>query len=165
MKKITITTEISEINNTESLDPENQELIQKASDAAKSSWSPYSGFAVGAAVRLANGIIIPGANIENAAFPSGICAEHAALSTAASAFPNVEPTAIAITAFSKGVQVQMPVAPCGKCRQVIAESENRYKRPIKLFLAGKTKIYIVESASDLLPLVFSQKDLNSDVQK
>lgn len=160
MKKITITTKISETTSLHELTSDDQEIISRALNSAKSSWSPYSGFSVGAAVRLADGTIVTGANVENAAFPSGICAEHTALSSAASNFPDIAPVAMAITALSKGKQVLMPVAPCGKCRQVIAETENRYNKSIKLFLAGKDKITIVESGSDLLPLVFSKKDLS-----
>jgi len=164
MKKITINTIISETTSLQDLTIEDQEIISRAMNAAKASWSPYSGFSVGAALRLEDGTIVTGANVENAAFPSGICAEHTALSAAASNFPEVPPVAMAITALNKGKQVLMPVAPCGKCRQVIAETENRYNRAIKLFLAGKEKITIIEIGSDLLPLVFSQKDLNSSGQ-
>lgn len=164
MKKISITTIISETSNLHDLDIEDQDIISRALIAARASWSPYSGFSVGAAIRLANGSIVTGANIENAAFPSGICAEHTALSSAASSYPDIAPVAMAIAALNKGKQVLAPVAPCGKCRQVIAETESRYKRNIKLFLAGQKKTIIIERGSDLLPLVFSQKDLNPSGQ-
>jgi cytidine deaminase len=164
MKKITITTKISETTSLNDLTAEDQEIISRAMNAAKASWSPYSGFSVGAALRLEDGTIVTGTNVENAAFPSGICAEHTALASAATTLPELAPVAMAITALTKGKQVLMPVAPCGKCRQVIAETENRYGKPIKLFLAGREKITIIESGSDLLPLVFSQKDLNSSDQ-
>lgn len=160
MKKISITTSISETTNLHDLEIEDREIISRALTAAMASWSPYSGFSVGAALRLANGVIVTGTNVENAAFPSGICAEHTALSSAASNYPEIAPVAMAITALNKGKQVLAPVAPCGKCRQVIAETENRYKKDIKLFLAGQNRITIIEKGSDLLPLVFSQKDLN-----
>jgi cytidine deaminase len=161
MKKITISTEITETSSPLDLPSEDQELITKAYKAAENSWSPYSNFAVGAAVRLIDGTIVTGSNVENASFPAGICAEHTALSSAAANFPTLKPISMAITAISKGVSVQMPVAPCGKCRQVIAETETRYNQPIRLLLAGKKKIVIVQNGSDLLPLMFSQKDLNS----
>nr|WAY00073.1 cytidine deaminase [uncultured bacterium] len=161
MKKISITTTISETNSLNDLGIEDQEIISLALSAAGASWSPYSRFAVGAALRLANGVIVTGTNVENAAFPSGICAEHTALSTAASSYPEIAPVAMAITALNKGKQVVTPVAPCGKCRQVIAETENRYKRDIKLFLVGQNKVTIIERGCDLLPLVFSQRDLSS----
>jgi cytidine deaminase len=161
MKKITITTQISETTDSAlELPAADQELIASAYKAAGTSWSPYSNFAVGAAVRLADGTIVAGANIENASFPCGICAEHNALSTAASNYPDIGPVAMAITAVSKGAPLDIPVAPCGKCRQVIAETETRYNRPVRLLLAGKDKIVIVERGSDLLPLMFSQKDLS-----
>jgi cytidine deaminase len=161
MRKITISTEIYETENLSKLSPENQQLIAEAKTAAENSWAPYSKFAVGAAVRLSDGTIVRGCNVENAAFPSGICAEHNALSTAAASFPGKIPLAIAITAFSKGTQVTLPVSPCGKCRQVIAEEETRHNQSMKIILAGSSKIIIVEKGSDLLPLLFSKNDLNA----
>jgi cytidine deaminase len=164
MKKITISTQISETSSTLDLPAGDQELIESAYKAAATSWSPYSNFAVGAAVRLADGTIVTGANMENASFPCGICAEHNALSSASTSFPDIKPVSMAVTAVSKGVPLEMPVAPCGKCRQVIAETETRYNSPVRLLLAGKEKIVIVEKGSDLLPLMFSQKDLSSVIR-
>ncbi|MFO7574046.1 MAG: cytidine deaminase [Bacteroidales bacterium] len=162
MKKVSILTEIFETNSPDDLNIEDQKLIEAALNAAGSSWSPYSGFAVGAAVRLTDGSIVPGCNIENAAFPSGICAEHNALSSAAALFPGIAPSAIAITAVKEGVQVSLPVSPCGKCRQIIAEEESRHNKPLRIILAGSSKVTIIGKGSDLLPLTFSHKDLNPD---
>jgi cytidine deaminase len=162
MKKVNIITEIFETDNIKDLNVDDQELVESARNAAGSSWSPYSGFAVGAAVRLSNGSIVTGCNIENAAFPSGICAEHNALSTAAASFPGIAPSVIAITALKEGVQITHPVPPCGKCRQIIAEEESRYNKPLRIIMAGSSRVTIIEKGSDLLPLTFSHKDLNPD---
>lgn len=162
MKRIRIETEILETGSLDELESEDQELIKAATLAAGASWSPYSGFAVGAAVRLTDGTIVPGCNIENAAFPSGICAEHNALSSAAAKFPGNAPEAMAITALKDGVIVSQPVSPCGKCRQIIAEEESRYGKPIRLILAGKSYAFIVGKGSDLLPLLFSFRDISPD---
>ena len=164
MKRINIVTEILETDNTKNLSIDDQELIEAALKAAASSWSPYSGFAVGAAVRLTDGRIVPGCNIENAAFPSGICAEHTALSSAAASFPGIAPSAIAITALKEGVQIPLPVSPCGKCRQIIAEEESRYNKPLRIIMAGSSKITIIGKGSDLLPLTFSHRDLNPELR-
>jgi cytidine deaminase len=159
MKKITLSIEISETCDIDDLSNEDRDLISDALAAAATSWSPYSGFSVGAAVKLADGTIVKGSNIENASFPSGICAEHNALSAAATGNPESEPVAMAVIALNKGIPVQLPVAPCGKCRQIIAETETRYGKPVRLILAGQEKIIIVESGSSLLPMLFSKKDL------
>jgi len=164
MKRICVETEIFETGNPGELSADDQELIKIALKAAGSSWSPYSGFAVGAAVRLEDGNIVSGCNVENAAFPSGICAEHNALSSASASFPGVAPVVIAVTAMKAGVQVSLPVSPCGKCRQIIAEEESRYKRPVRIIMAGSSKVTIIEKGSDLLPLLFSHKDLSPDLR-
>jgi len=159
MRSIRIETEITEFENTGDLSREDQELVRAAREAAKASWSPYSGFAVGAAVRLVNGIVIQGCNVENAAFPSGICAEHNALSSAASLHPGIAPESIAVTAVARGIPVEQPVSPCGKCRQIIAEEETRYRRSVRVIMAGTKSIRIISKGSDLLPLLFSGKDI------
>jgi cytidine deaminase len=115
---------------------------------------------VGAAVRLENGMIVTGANIENAAFPSGICAERNALSNSASNYPDKKPVAIAIAAGTTNGLTIEPVPPCGNCRQVIAEEEFRNSRNIRVILTGKSKIQVIEKGSDLLPLQFSRNIMN-----
>jgi cytidine deaminase len=164
MKKITVGTEIFESENISDFSPDDQRLIAAATEAADSSWAPYSKFSVGAAVRLSDGTIVKGCNVENAAFPSGICAEHNALSTSASLYPGLKPVAIAISALKNGRQVSAPVAPCGNCRQVIAEEESRHNTSIRVIMTSKGIIRMVERGSDLLPLLFSQKDISPDSQ-
>lgn len=134
--------------------------MQHARNAAQRSYSPYSGFRVGAAIQLANGEIISGSNQENASFPVGTCAERAAIFYAHSLYPDVPIEAIAVTAESdKGVD--SPVSPCGMCRQAIAEYENIQGSPIRILLAGQTGPQIIlESVGLMLPLQFNQSNLN-----
>jgi cytidine deaminase len=149
----------SEFSSLDELSENDQELIRAAREASKNAWAPYSGFRVGAAVRLENGMIIKGSNIENAAFPSGICAERNVLSTSAASFPDKKPIALAIAARNQEGLTDDPVPPCGNCRQVIVEEELRNSNDIKLLLSGKTKIIVVEKGSDLLPLQFSVNNM------
>ncbi|MDR0506170.1 MAG: cytidine deaminase [Dysgonamonadaceae bacterium] len=129
-------------------------VVNYAKEMLKNSYSPYSSFRVGAAVLLSNNEIISGSNQENAAYPSGLCAERTALFYANSKFPDESVSIIAVAAFYKGDYTKEPVTPCGACRQVIMETQNRYNSPVKLILYGKEKIYKVETISDLLPLAF-----------
>ncbi len=149
-----------ELEKAGDLDDADRELLESAMEAARHAYAPYSRFKVGAAVRLAGGGIVIGSNVENAAFPSGICAERNALSTASATHPGDAPTAIAIAAFSGTEMTDIPVSPCGNCRQVIAEEEYRNLRPVRLILGGKKKIYLIDKVADLLPLQFSRDALN-----
>jgi cytidine deaminase len=149
----------TEYENTGELGPDDLELVNSARESANNAYAPYSKFRVGAAVRLESGIIVCGANIENAAFPSGICAERSALSNSISNHRDDKPLAIAIASLSdEGITEDFP-SPCGNCRQVIAEEENRTGKKIKLILSGKTKTVVVDSIDDLLPLQFNRKNL------
>jgi cytidine deaminase len=130
-----------------------RELIESAIDATANAYAPYSYFNVGAAVLLKNGKIIEGSNQENAAYPSGLCAERVALFSANTQYPDTTVLAIAVTAVTDGKQVDM-ITPCGACRQVLLEVEKRYQSPIKILLCGKKEIYMAESAASLLPLSF-----------
>ena len=134
-------------------------LIDKAKDAVKQSYSPYSHFQVGAAVLLNSGDIIQGSNQENAAFPSGLCAERTALFYANSQFPQNAVEIIAIAAFSNNNFTEEPITPCGACRQVMIEAQNRFKHPIRLLLYGKKKIFIIDDITAILPLSFSDSVL------
>ena len=148
-----------EFENHEELDPEDGELILVARESALNAFAPYSKFRVGAAIRLESGIIVCGANVENAAFPSGICAERSALSNSVSNHHNDKPLAIAIAAMTEDGLTDEPVPPCGNCRQVIAEEESRTGNKIRIILSGKRKTMIIESISCLLPLQFNKKNL------
>ena len=148
-----------EFDKPEDLDPADLELLTRAREIALNAYAPYSGFLVGAALRLESGIIVSGTNVENAAFPSGICAERNAISNASANNPGDTPVSLAITAFSGEEHSAEPVSPCGNCRQVIAEEELRNRRNIRIILGGKSKIRVIESGSDLLPLQFNSESL------
>jgi cytidine deaminase len=134
-------------------------LIAKAREASINAWAPYSGFHVGAAVLLENGEIILGCNQENAAYPSGLCAERVALFAANANFPDEPVEAIAISATNKDGLVKNAVKPCGSCRQAILESEIRFEKPIRLLLDGAEQIFLLDGIKNLLPLSFGKNDL------
>lgn len=148
-----------EFDNPEELEPLDLGLLNSAKKAAENAYAPYSGFKVGAAVRLASGKIVIGTNVENAAFPSGICAERTALSAASSNFPGDTPVALAVSAVIENGAASDVVSPCGNCRQVIAEEEYRNRIPIRIILDGKNKVIVVEKGTDLLPIQFYRDSL------
>jgi cytidine deaminase len=154
----------TEYNSVEELNMSDKELVLAAMEAAQNAHAPYSGFRVGAAVRLETGVIVRGANIENAAFPSGICAERSTLSNSASNYPGLRPLVLAVAAFTREGLTKDPVSPCGNCRQVIVEEEFRNNSSIKIILTGESKIHIVEKGGDLLPLQFSRNYLIVNAQ-
>ena len=160
MRKLEIKTTIYEYDSVEELNETEQILIQESKNIVKNAYAPYSKFSVGAAVLLENGEIITGTNQENAAYPSGLCAERVALFYANSKFPNVPIVAIAISAFTNDKFLESPVPPCGACRQVIIETETRFEKPIKIILVSQTKITVVEDAKTLLPLNFDEHFLD-----
>jgi len=151
-----------EYKDNQELSPEDQELIKVSEEAARSAYAPYSRFRVGAALRLESGRIVMGANVENSAFPSGICAERTALSAAITNFPDDRPVTIAITAISDEGSTAESVSPCGNCRQVIAEEENRWGKRIRILLAGKKKTIEIDGIDQLLPLQFNRRSLRPD---
>lgn len=148
-----------EYDKAEELESSDLELLNSAIKVAENAYAPYSNFKVGAAVRLKSGKIVTGTNVENAAFPSGICAERTALSNASSNYLCDPPVAMAIAAFTGNRSVADTVTPCGNCRQVIAEEEYRNKMPIRIILNGRNKIIEVEKGSDLLPIQFNRDNL------
>jgi cytidine deaminase len=156
--KITFT--YLEFDNHDGLSSDDKELVNMAREAAYNAYAPYSGFSVGAAVRLESGIVVKGTNVENAAFTSGICAERNALSNSVSNHPDDTPVAIAIAAMTGEDLTEDPVPPCGSCRQVISEEELRHKKKIRVILSGKSKVQVIESCSHLLPLQFTNINLN-----
>jgi len=136
------------------LDVQDRELAQAAIDATALSYAPYSGFNVGAAVLFEDGEIVKGANQENAAYPSGLCAERTALFYASASRPDKAMTAIAIAAGQKGKICDMPATPCGACRQVMAQYQTKSGRPMKVILVGEKLIWSFDKVDDLLPLIF-----------
>jgi cytidine deaminase len=138
----------------DSLSAAERSLIDSACAATRSAYCPYSGFSVGAAVRLADGTVVCGSNQENVAFPSGLCAERTAIFAACAQHPESEVRAVAVAAFSDGEFTAKPISPCGACRQVLLEAEKRSSGDVRIYLFGSEGVYIVGSARDLLPLAF-----------
>ncbi len=136
------------------LDPKDRELAEAAIEATKGAYAPYSNFNVGAAVRLDTGVIIKGANQENAAYPSGLCAERTALFYASATYPKAAVESIAIVASQNGTLCDSPATPCGACRQVMAQYQLKGGRPMTILLVGGRKIWKFEKVDDLLPLIF-----------
>lgn len=151
---------VYEYNTVWDLPEADQQLVMAAREAAKDAYAPYSGFSVGAALRLADGKIVSGNNQENAAFPTGLCAERVALFYAHATYPGLSVKAIAVTASNKSGLVDGPVSPCGSCRQALIESEVRYGEPIRIILDGKKKIQVFEDTGNLLPFAFKPESLD-----
>ena len=159
MKQLDIHTTIK-IYSPDELSAEEQQLVEAAKEATTRSYAPYSHFHVGAAALLANGEIISGTNQENAAYPSGICAERTTLFYANSQHPQEAVKALAIAArTSEGHWTETPISPCGACRQVMTETENRFGKPMKVLLCSAQEVFVIKSAKDLLPVSFGSEDL------
>ncbi|MBI3518142.1 MAG: cytidine deaminase [Bacteroidetes bacterium] len=160
ISKLTILTEFEVYQSAKDLSKKDAELLLEAQKMVKSAYAPYSNFQVGAAILMENGKIIGGNNQENAAYPSGLCAERVAIYYAGAQYPNVGIKTIAVAVKSKNVIVNEPLSPCGACRQAIAEYENKSGKPIRIIMSGeKGQIYIAKSIESLLPLMFSKKYL------
>ena len=143
----------------EELSEEYKRLVDEAKNATQNAYAPYSEFNVGAAVLLENGEMVSGTNQENAAYPSGLCAERVTMFYANSKYPNVAPKALAIATFAGGDFLDEPITPCGACRQVLLESEMRYGVDIDVLLFGRKGVYVVKSVKALLPLAFDKSAL------
>jgi cytidine deaminase len=143
------------------LSEEDKELVEAAKQATSGSYAPYSKFLVGAAARLKDGTVVKGANQENAAFPSGLCAERTALFAAGAQYPDQPVVALAIAA-RKGRQfLAKSIPPCGACRQVISGFEDRSGQPIRILLYGTEGVLVSEGISPLLPLRFADEDMRN----
>lgn len=142
------------------LSGEDQELVKEAKEATRNSYAKYSHFCVGAAIRLQNGRIIKGANQENAAFPSSLCAERTAVFAAQANYPEQPITALAIAAKNEYGFTREPVTPCGSCRQVMLEIEDRYQQAVKIMLYGTNGVYVLKSVKDLMPLCFVDENMH-----
>ena len=139
------------------LTPQQQQLVTLASKATYRSYAPYSKFSVGAAILLSNGEIVTGSNQENAAYPSGLCAERTAAFYAHATYPEARFTSIAIAARgTDGNELPDPISPCGACRQALLEYEKLAGGPVEVMLAGKNRIMIFPSVSSTLPYCFSE---------
>lgn len=139
----------------EELSAEDRHLIDEAKRATKRSYAPYSRFHVGAAALLEGGVVVTGSNQENVAYPSGLCAERTALFSAGSACPDKAVVALAIAANTEGKFTRRPITPCGACRQVMLETEQRYQTPIRILLYGAEEVCVINGGvKELLPLQF-----------
>ena len=160
MKKQQFISDYTVYNYESELNVQDAELLRHAHEATLNSYAPYSKFHVGAAVRLANGVIVKGNNIENAAYPSGLCAERTALFAAQAQYPDVPIEAIAITAQSEHSEVNEPIAPCGACRQVMVEAEQRSNQPMRIICQGNTgPVMVFDGIETLMPFIFLTKFL------
>lgn len=166
MKVRNINIRFEEYHSEDKLIASDKSLLNKAEKALLSAYAPYSEFRVGASVQLDNDEIIDGCNQENAAYPSGLCAERVALFHAKSKYPNAVIDAIAITARSENFIINQPVTPCGACRQVIAEVENRQNKEIRIIMRGQQgPTFVVNGISNLLPLTFKEENLKRSKSK
>jgi cytidine deaminase len=157
MKEITITTTFLEFQNLEELNSKEQEMMQIAIEARKKAYAPYSKFRVGCAIELDNGEVVEGSNQENAAYPSGLCAERVAIFYAGAKFPNAMVKRIFISASPEDRDLEQPIPPCGACRQSIAEYESKQDAPIEIYFMGSVGvIYKSASIKNILPFMFDK---------
>lgn len=160
MKEISITTQFKVYDSTQDLPNDIQDLMTHAVAVRKNAYAPYSKFRVGVAIVLDNGKIVLGSNQENAAYPSGLCAERVAIFHAGAVYPEAKILKMAITAASDSNQSTTPIPPCGSCRQSIAEYEIKQDTPIEIYFMGEIgTIYKSESIKNLLPFMFDKKFL------
>lgn len=159
MKEIALEYKVKTYLSLEELPESTQNLILLARGAASRAYAPYSGYHVGAALLLENGEMVTGNNQENAAYPSGLCAERTALFYASSAYPGVAIRALAVSTLSNDPGAGEYAKPCGGCRQVIAEYEDLSGKPIEIILDGSSDIMVVNGIDTLLPFRFKKNDL------
>jgi cytidine deaminase len=143
-----------EFNGLDELDTQDKELAQAAIEATSQAYAPYSHFRVGAAVMFEDGSILKGANQENAAYPSGMCAERTALFYASASRPDARMNGLAIAAMQNGSLCKTPVTPCGACRQVMSQYQLKSGIPMTILLVGEEKIWKFSKVEDLLPFMF-----------
>ena len=145
---------------SDELTADDQQLLNAAREVTRKAYAPYSNFYVGAAAKLSNGKTVTGTNQENASFPVGMCAERVLLGAASSLYPGTPIETLAVSYQSNVVRSDHPISPCGMCRQALQEFELRAGKPIRLILGGmEGKIYVIESATQLLPLAFTSEEL------
>ncbi len=131
-----------------------RQLLEQAKQATDNAYAKYSNFYVGAAALLDDGSVVIGSNQENAVFPSGLCAERSAIFAAQSHYPTKSVNTLAIAARNENGFLSNPISPCGACRQVMLEIEERYKHPVRILLYGTSRVFEISSVKDLLPLSF-----------
>lgn len=157
--KHTLTVNYEIIDHWSTLSAQEQELVVKAQEASEKAYAPYSQFFVGASVLLDNDMIVAGNNQENIAYPSGLCAERVALFYVGASYPEQAVRTLVVAAKGTLVKPEDCISPCGSCRQVIAESEFRQKKPIRMILVAQNgRTFIFDKASDLLIFPFGMED-------
>jgi cytidine deaminase len=160
MKEISVTSSFIVYDTLGELSQDIQDLMNQAVEIRKKAYAPYSQFRVGAALLLDNGKIVLGSNQENAAYPSGLCAERVAIFHAGSVYPEAKILKMAITAASDTNQTTAPIPPCGSCRQSIAEYEIKQETPVEIYFMGEIgEVYKSASLKNLLPFMFDKKFL------
>ncbi len=160
MKEISVTSSFLVYDSIKELSNDVQDLMEQAIEIRKKAYAPYSQFRVGTAILLDNGKIILGSNQENAAYPSGLCAERVAIFHSGSVYPEAKIIKMAITAASDTNQTTAPIPPCGSCRQSIAEYEIKQESPIEIYFMGEIgEVYKSTSLKNLLPFMFDKKFL------
>ncbi len=160
MQKVKLSINYLEYDQMQDLDEDDRILLEAAEKAISTAYAPYSKYYVGSALRLDNGTIVSGSNQENVAYPSGLCAERVAMFYASAQYPDQKIESIAVTAKAGDFIIKNPVAPCGACRQVMAEYQTKQKSPIRVLLKGETgKIQIISSIDDILPFMFHAEEL------
>lgn len=145
----------SEFRSVDEMIPEDRELVSAAIEAMSGAYAPYSHFHVGAAVRLSNGQIVKGSNQENAAFPSGLCAERTAMFAASSRYPDKDMLSVAIAGGVLGKLGASPATPCGACRQVMAQYQAKSGKPMSVIMVADGLIWKFDRVDDILPLIFN----------
>ena len=143
-----------EFSSASQMTPEDQEMVAAALDAQKGSYSPYSHFQVGASLKLENGLVLKGANQENAAYPSGLCAERTVMFYAGANYPDIPFDTLAIAGSDHGVLCESPASPCGACRQVMAEYQKKHNKPFNIIPVGSKRIRKFHCVDDVLPFIF-----------
>jgi cytidine deaminase len=160
MKEIQIETKLSVFESFEELSQSEKEFMNQAIEIRKNAYAPYSKFLVGAAIVLDNGVVLQGSNQENAAYPSGLCAERVVIFYAGANYPNNKIVKLFISATPSDRDSDNPIPPCGSCRQSIAEYEIKQDLPIEIYFMGaKGAIYKSDSLKNLLPFMFDKSNL------
>lgn len=160
MKEISINTSFTVYQSVSDLPKEIQSLMEQAIEIRKKAYAPYSKFRVGAALLLDNGKVVLGSNQENAAYPSGLCAERVAVFQTGAIYPEAKILKMAISAASDTNKTTTPIPPCGACRQSISEYEFKQEYPIEIYFMGESgEVYLSKSISNLLPLTFDKNFL------
>ena len=136
------------------LSGEDRQLVEAAVGAMRNAYSPYSNFKVGAAVRLSDGSIVIGSNQENAAYPSGLCAERTAMFAASAQHPELDIRSLAVAGGLDGQLEEVPASPCGACRQVMAQYQRKAGAPLSVLIVGAECVWKFDRVDDLLPFIF-----------